>query len=72
MLVDRREALTRRRVATVDRLQALLAELVPGEAKKDTATGQASIADRVVLLVDSSKFLASDAVHLCAWADISA
>ncbi len=30
MLADRREALTRRRVQTVDRLQALLAELLPG------------------------------------------
>jgi transposase len=30
MLTDRREALTRRRVQTVDRLQALLAELLPG------------------------------------------
>lgn len=29
MLTDRREALTRRRVQTVDRLQALLAELLP-------------------------------------------
>src|SRR4051794_8722968 len=35
MLTDRREALTRRRVQTVDRLQALLAELLPGQAKKD-------------------------------------
>nr|WP_235531360.1 IS110 family transposase [Phycicoccus sp. Soil748] len=41
MLVDRREALTRRRVQTVDRLQALLAELLPGQAKKDITTGQA-------------------------------
>ena len=40
MLVDRREALTRRRVQTVGRLQALLAELLPGQAKKDI-TGQA-------------------------------
>ena len=31
-----------------------------------------SIADRVVLLVDSSKFLASAPVHLCGWDDISA
>jgi transposase len=30
MLTDRREALTRRRIQTVDRLQALLAELLPG------------------------------------------
>ena len=35
MLADRREALTRRRVQTVNRLQALLAELLPGQAKKD-------------------------------------
>jgi transposase len=41
MLVERREALTRRRVQTVDRLQALLAELFPGQAKKDITTGQA-------------------------------
>ena len=33
MLTDRREALTRRRVQTVCRLQALLAELLPGQAK---------------------------------------
>ena len=41
MLADRREALTRRRIQTVDRLQALLAELLPGQAKKDITTGQA-------------------------------
>ena len=41
MLVERREALTRRRVQVVDRLQALLAELLPGQAKKDITTGQA-------------------------------
>ncbi|HEX2771927.1 MAG TPA: IS110 family transposase [Micromonosporaceae bacterium] len=41
MLVERREALSRRRVQTVDRLQALLAELLPGQAKKDITTGQA-------------------------------
>ena len=41
MLVDRRKALSRRRVQTVDRLQALLAELLPGQAKKDITTGQA-------------------------------
>ncbi len=40
MLTDRREALTRRRVQTVGRLQALLAELLPGQAKKDITTGQ--------------------------------
>jgi transposase len=41
VLTDRREALTRRRVQTVDRLQALLAELLPGQAKRDITTGQA-------------------------------
>lgn len=41
MLADRREALTRRRVQTVDRLQVLLAELLPGQAKRDLTTGQA-------------------------------
>ena len=41
MLTDRREALTRRRVQTVDRLQALLTELLPGQAKRDITTGQA-------------------------------
>ena len=38
LLTDRREALTRRRVQTVNRLQALLAELLPGQAKKDITT----------------------------------
>src|SRR3954453_15850446 len=41
LLADRREALTRRRVQTVDRLQALLAELLPGQAKKDITAMQA-------------------------------
>jgi transposase len=41
ILTDRREALTRRRVQTVDRLQAHLAELLPGQAKRDITTGQA-------------------------------
>ena len=41
MLADRREELTRRRVQTVNRLQALLAELLPGQAKRDITTGQA-------------------------------
>ena len=41
MLADRREALTRRRVQTVGRLQTLLAELLPGHAKRDITTGQA-------------------------------
>jgi transposase len=41
MLTDRREALTRRRVQTVCRLQALLAELLPGQAKRDITPLQA-------------------------------
>jgi transposase len=41
MLTDRREALTRRRVQTVNRLQALLAELLPGQAKRDITALQA-------------------------------
>src|SRR5680860_608001 len=41
MLTDRREAFTRRRVQSVNRLQALLAELLPGQAKKDITPLQA-------------------------------
>ena len=41
MLVDRRDALSQRRVQTVNRLQALLAELLPGQAKKDITALQA-------------------------------
>jgi transposase len=41
MLTDRREALTRRRVQAVNRLHALLAELLPGQAKKDLTALQA-------------------------------
>ncbi len=41
MLTDRREALSRRRVQTVNRLHALLAELLPGQAKKDITPLQA-------------------------------
>ena len=41
LLADRRDTLTRRRIQTVDRLQALLAELLPGQAKKNISTGQA-------------------------------
>ena len=42
LLVDRRDALSRRRVQCVNRLQALLAELVPGQAQEGhhRATGQ--------------------------------
>ncbi len=41
MLCDRREELTRLRVQTVNRLQRLLAELVPGHGKKDLTSLQA-------------------------------
>src|SRR5674476_517901 len=41
MLCDRREELTRLRVQTVNRLHRLLAELVPGNAKKDLTALQA-------------------------------
>jgi transposase len=41
MLTDRREALTRRGVQTVCRLQALLAELLPGQRKPDITALQA-------------------------------
>ena len=43
MLTERREALTRRRVQTVNRLQALLAELTPGQAKSDITPLQAKV-----------------------------
>ena len=42
MLCDRREELTRLRVQTVNRLHRLLAELVPGTAKKDLTALQAT------------------------------
>jgi transposase len=41
LLVDRRDALSRRLVQSVNRLRALLAELPPGQANKDITTGQA-------------------------------
>jgi transposase len=41
MLCDRRDELTRLRVQTVNRLQRLLAELVPGQGKKDLTALQA-------------------------------
>jgi transposase len=41
MLCDRREELSRLRVQTVNRLQRLLVELVPGQAKKDLTALQA-------------------------------
>jgi transposase len=41
MLVDRREELARHRTRTANRLQRLLGELTPGQAKKDITTGQA-------------------------------
>jgi len=41
MLVDHRDQLSNQRVATVNRLQRLLAELTPGQAKKDITALQA-------------------------------
>ena len=41
MLTDRRETLTRRRVETVNRLQRLLSELIPGQGKRDLTALQA-------------------------------
>ncbi|USQ74873.1 IS110 family transposase [Ornithinimicrobium cryptoxanthini] len=41
MLADRREELTRQRVQTVNRLQRLLCELIPGKGKKDLTALQA-------------------------------
>jgi transposase len=41
MLVDRREELTRAKVQSINRLQRLLSELVPGQAKKDLTALQA-------------------------------
>src|SRR3954451_3118402 len=41
MVIDRRDELTRQRVQTVNRLQRLLAELIPGTAKKDITAPQA-------------------------------
>ena len=41
MLVDHRNQLSNQRVATVNRLQRLLAELTPGQAKKDITALQA-------------------------------
>jgi transposase len=41
MLVDHRDQLSSQRVATVNRLHRLLAELVPGQAKKDMTALQA-------------------------------
>ena len=41
MLVDRRDELARQRIQTVNRLQRLLAELTPGQAKKDITAAQA-------------------------------
>ncbi len=41
LLTDRRDELSRRRVQTVNRLQRLLAELIPGGAKRDLSALQA-------------------------------
>jgi len=41
LLVDHRDTLSRRRVQCVNRLQGLLAELIPGQARKDITALQA-------------------------------
>ena len=41
MLTDRRDELARQRVQTVNRLQRLLAELLPGQRKRDLSAAQA-------------------------------
>ncbi len=41
MLTDRREELARQRVQTVNRLQRLLSELLPGQRKRDLSAAQA-------------------------------
>jgi DeoR/GlpR family transcriptional regulator of sugar metabolism len=45
---------------------------VSTDNERPTKLALMSIADRVVLLVDSSKFVASAPVHLCGWDDIAA
>lgn len=45
---------------------------VSTDNERPTKLALMSIADRVVLLIDSSKFLASAPVHLCGWDDIAA
>lgn len=45
---------------------------VSTDNERPTKLALMSIADRVVLLIDSSKFLASSPVHLCGWDDITA
>ena len=42
LLIDRRDELSHRRVQTVNRLQRLLAELIPGGAKRDLSALQAT------------------------------
>ena len=41
LLVDRRDELSKSRVQAANRLHRLLAELVPGQGKKNITTGQA-------------------------------
>ncbi len=43
MLTDHRDELVRRRVQTVNRMQRLLAELIPGKGKKDITALQAKV-----------------------------
>ena len=71
MLCDRREELTRLRVQTVNRLQRLLAELVPGTAKKDLTALQAkailaSVRPRDIAGKTRSRIAADELVDLVA------
>src|SRR4029453_11359792 len=71
ILIDRREALTRRRVQTVGRLQALLADLLPGQAKRDITTGQAkamlaSVRPRDIALKTRRRIAAEELAELVA------
>jgi len=43
MLTDRRDELARQRVQTVNRLQRLLSELLPGQRKRDLSAAQAKV-----------------------------
>ncbi len=69
MLVDHRDQLSSQRVATVNRLQRLLAELTPGQAKKDITALQAkailaSVRPRDVVGKTRRRVAADELAHL--------
>lgn len=71
MLVDHRDQLANQRVATVNRLHRLLAELVPGQAKKDMTALQAkailaSVRPRDVVGKTRRRVAADELAHLMA------